>query len=415
MNRKNIFLFFIILLFIGSSSLLHAQTKNLDFYISTGIQNSPLLKDYTNQILSNQLDSSLIKAGLKPQVNLTSQAMYAPYYKYFGYDTTISNGGNYTGLVGVTQSLLIKNIKAKQFENINLQNQSLTVNSKITESDLKKTITTQYLTAYSDFSQVQFNQTVLQQLKDEQTVVKQLVESGIYLQTDYLNISVSIKSQHVAIHQAALQFRNDLNTLNLLCGIVDTATVSLSAPSVSLKNNFDINNSPAMMQFRIDSLKNTNDKFLIDLNYKPKLEAFADAGFMAIRPQFIQRNFGASVGLNFSVPIYDGGQRKLQNDKILLEESTRQNYQSFYTTQYQQQLNQLKQELKMTDDLIVQIKNQLTEQLNLIDLYKTEIEKGLVRFSDYILTVNSYKDTQNNLTQTEMSRLQIINEMNYLK
>ena len=54
-------------------------------------------------------------------------------------------------------------------------------------------------------------------------------------------------------------------------------------------------------------------------------------------------------------------------------------------------------------------------QEKLIELYKIQIEKGLVRFLDYLNIVNNYAQTKNNLTTAEMSRLQIINQMNYLK
>jgi len=88
-----------------------------------------------------------------------------------------------------------------------------------------------------------------------------------------LNLSVTVKSQDITIKQAELQYRNDLDILNLLCGITDTSTVSLAAPDISIQNVFDINTAPAMMQFKIDSLKNMNSKFIIDLQYKPKLDA----------------------------------------------------------------------------------------------------------------------------------------------
>jgi hypothetical protein len=57
----------------------------------------------------------------------------------------------------------------------------------------------------------------------------------------------------------------------------------------------------------------------------------------------------------------------------------------------------------------------LAEQEKLIALYKIEIEKGLVRFLDFLNAVNNYAQIRNSLTVSEMNRLQIINQMNYLK
>ena len=410
MQRKNLIIF---VLFLASGMLVQAQS--LEFYIQRGLENSPLLKDFNNQLLSGKLDSLLTQASYKPQVNQVSQALYAPAAKNFGYDAAITNGANYSAVVNVVQPLFNKKIKDNQFRNISLSNHAIEADTQITSTDLKQGITSQFLTAYADYAQIQFNQSTFDLLKNEQALLKSLADQGIYAQTDLMNLSVSLTSQKIAIRQAFIQYRNSLAILNFICGISDTSTVILTKPELTIRNQFNINNSPVMMKFKIDSLKNVNSKQLIDLNYRPQLSAFADAGFMAVLPQNIPHNFGTSFGLNFSIPIYDGKQRKLQYEKTSLVENSRLNYQTFYTAQYKQQINQLNEQLKLTDELISGIRNQLTEQEKLIALYKIEIEKGLVRFPDFLNTVNNYTQAKNNLTVAEMNRLQIINQMNYLK
>ena len=406
-------IYILILLLVFFSGLPKAQT--LDDYLSTGLKNSPLLKDYSNQVRSGSADSSLVAATYKPQVNLISQAMIAPTAKNLGYDEAISNGGNFSGLLSANQSLFNKKIKSEQFKTIQLANQTLLLTKKISESELKKIITNQYLTAFANLSQIQFNQSVLELLEGEFLTLKVLVQKGIYLQTDYLNLSTSIQNQKIIIKQSFIQFKNELATLNYICGINDTSTVALQYPAIRLENIYDVNNSLKMLQFHIDSLKNTNQKALIDLNYRPQLSAFADAGFSAVTPVNIPYNFGTSIGLNFSMPLYDGKQRKQQYTKISIAEETRKYYKDFYQKQFSQQYLQLKEQLKLNDELITEIKSQLTNQEQLIELYKIEIEKGLVRFLDFLTVVNNFVSTKNNLTVAEMNRLQIINQLNYLK
>lgn len=410
MQRKKLIAF---VLFLASGILVQAQS--LDYYIQKGLENSPLLKDFRNQLLSGKLDSLLTQASYKPQVNQVSQAMYAPTARNFGYDAAITNGANYSAVVNVVQPLFSKKIKANQFRDISLSNHVIEADTQITTTDLKQGITSQFLTAYADYAQIQFNESTLNLLKNEQALLKTLADQGIYAQTDLMNLSVSLTAQRIAIKQAFIQYRNSLAILNFICGISDTSTVILTKPELTIRNPFNINNSPAMLKFKIDSLKNVNSKQLIDLNYRPQLSAFADAGFMAVLPQNISHNFGTSFGLNFSIPIYDGKQRKLQYEKTSLSENSRLDYQTFYTTQYKQQINQLNEQLKLTDELILSVRNQLTEQEKLIALYKIEIEKGLVRFPDFLNIVNNYTQTKNSLTVSEMNRLQIINQMNYLK
>jgi outer membrane protein TolC len=204
--------------------------------------------------------------------------------------------------------------------------------------------------------------------------------------------------------------------LNLLSGIIDTTTVELIKPELILTALPDIQQSPVMLQSKIDSLKNNNSKSLIDLNYRPKLEAFADAGFMAIKPINIPQNFGTSFGLNFSLPVYDGKQRELEYKKIEINEKSRMLYRDYYSTQYWQQYRQLLEQLMLNDDLIRDINLQLLQQKELIDLYKTvALENAMIRITDYLAVINNYSNTQNSLTIAEMTRLQLINQLNFLR
>ena len=405
--------YFTILFFVVFAGISRAQS--LDDYLSTGLKNSPLLKDYSNQIRSGNVDSALVSATYKPQVNLTSQVLLAPSAKNFGYDEAITNGGNFSGLVSANQSLFNKKIKSEQFKTILLSNQSVQITKRLSETELKKMIANQYLTAYSQHVQIQFNKSVLKLLEGESGTLKALAEKGIYLQTDYLNLITTIQNQKITIKQSFIQYKNELATLNYICGINDTTTVILEQPIIQLDNIVSVENSLQMEQFHIDSLKNTNQKALVDLNYRPQLSAFADAGFNAITPINIPYNLGASVGLNFTMLLYDGKQRKEQYTKISIAEETRKYYKDFYKKQFSQQYLQLKEQLKLNDELIADIKEQLASQEQLIGLYKMEIEKGLVRFLDFLTVINNYTSTKNSQTVAEVNRLQIINQLNYLK
>src|SRR5665647_832668 len=132
MRRKNLLS---IVLFLNFSCLANAQS--LDFYLKKGLENSPLLKEFNNQLLSGALDSLLTSATYKPQINQVSQALYAPAAKNFGYDEAITNGGNYSALVNLVQPLFNKRIKESQFWDISLANQAIGVNAKLTETDLR--------------------------------------------------------------------------------------------------------------------------------------------------------------------------------------------------------------------------------------------------------------------------------------
>ena len=78
-----------------------AQQNNLDYFVNQAIASSPLLKDFQNQILSFSLDSELLRAALKLQVNGISNNYYAPVIKGYGYDEVITNGQQISALAQV--------------------------------------------------------------------------------------------------------------------------------------------------------------------------------------------------------------------------------------------------------------------------------------------------------------------------
>jgi outer membrane protein TolC len=252
-------------------------------------------------------------------------------------------------------------------------------------------------------------------LRDQQLVLRQLVEKGIYQQTDYLNLSVSLDSRLIAGKQIHRQFKNDLAILNLLCGIHDTTTPELKKPELTIRNSFDIRSSPGLRQFELDSLKLLNEHLMIDLNYRPRFGAFADAGINAVNPGRIPNNLGTSVGLSFVMPLYDGKQRQFEHEKVSLSEKTREKYRSSFENRYQQQKDQYSEQLILSDEIIADMKKQISELEKLISIYQAEFNRGLVRWLDFIDVVNNYAQVLNDFSQTEINRLQILNQLNYLK
>jgi len=151
----------------------------------------------------------------------------------------------------------------------------------------------------------------------------------------------------------------------------------------------------------------------VDVNYRPKINVFADAGYNSSLAYRAYKNFGTSFGISATVPIYDGKQKKLQYSKIDIEEKTRKNYQSFFTSQYQQQITLLMQQLKETENLISDINSQLKYTQSLIDVTGKLLEAGEAKVTDYVLALNNYINAKNLVAQNNIARLQIINQINY--
>jgi outer membrane protein TolC len=235
----------------------------------------------------------------------------------------------------------------------------------------------------------------------------------VYRQTDYLTFLVTRQQQELSVKQLTIQLQNDYATLNYLSGIVDTAEALLAEPAVALQPLPEINQSVFFRKFMLDSLQLGNSRALVDFSYKPRVNLFADAGYNSTLTYLPYKNFGTSFGVNITVPIYDGHQKKLQYSKLSIAEKTRQGYKNFFTAQYRQQVAQLMQQLKATAELIEEINHQIKYAEGLINVNIKLLETGDAKIADLVIAVNNYLTAKNLLTQNNTSRLQIINQINY--
>jgi outer membrane protein TolC len=389
------------------------QQHGLDYYFSHAKNNSPLLADYRNQMQSAQVDSQMIKASQKIQVNGVSANYYAPVISGYGYDNIITNGAQVSAFVQANKNIISSANLASQYETVRLLKESIGNTAQVAEKDLRKTITTQYITVYGDFQTWTFSREILNLYQSEESILKRLTQAGVYKQTDYLTFYVSYQQQSLLVRQSEIQFRNDCATLNYMSGIVDTSLVELEAPDLNMGMMPDIFTSPFYRQYTLDSLNLVNQQKTVIYTYKPKINVYADAGYNSSLQYEPYKNFGLSAGLNFSVPIYDGKQRKMKYQKINIAEDTRQHYKDYFLRQYNQQIAQLNQQLRSTESMINDINGQIKYSSTLIDVNKKLLESGEVRITDLILTINTFLNARNLLNQNYVNRMQIINQINY--
>ncbi len=392
-----------------------AQTVRLEDYVQTVKQYSPLLREYRNVVLSNSIDSQKVRASYKPQVALISTNSYAPTLPNFGYDPTATNGGQYSTLVNANKTFVGRDNLNTQFRAVRLASDSVRNTSLIAEQDLTRTITQQYLTAYGDQQLLQANEEINRLLQNEGTILKSLTQNNIYRQTDYLTFLVTQKQQDLQLRQLRIQYQTDFATLNYLCGIVDTAAFekTLMLPQMDVQLFANNLSSAFFRRYALDSLRLLNEAKLINLAYRPKLGVFADAGYNTTQLNTFYNNFGTSGGFSINLPIYDGGRRKLSLGQIALQEDTRQGYQEFFIRQYNQQISGALQQLSATQSLLSDIEAQITYAKGLIEVNEKLLQTGDARIPDFVIAISNYLTAKTLLTQNRISRMQIINQVNY--
>lgn len=405
---------FLLILFLALVSQTgRAQEKNLDYFVNLALQNSPQLKDYQNRLQSIRIDSLRLRAGLGAQVNAVSNNSYAPVINGTGQDEAITNIANINASVSVSKGIISKKNLQNQLQSVEIQKLNVLNPAKITEQDLKRSVTDQYINVFGLWQQFQFFSSEVDLLRKEEVIFKKLTAAGVYKQTDYLNFLVLMQQQDLQLAQIQNQFKNAFRSLNYLCGVVDSATHPLAAPALQLEKLPELQNSIFYQQFVTDSMNLVIGSRQIDFSYQPKLSVFGEAGFnssFAFQPW---RNFGPNVGLNLSIPIYDGHQRKMQQDQIALSEKTRQYYRDFFTRQYGQQISQLALQLTDNQNLTGRINKQVTYSQSLVDANLKLLETGQVSVTEYVMALSNLLTARNLLIQNEIEKYQLINQLNY--
>jgi outer membrane protein TolC len=403
----------IVLLSVLFFQPINAQQQNLTYFLTLGLQNSPLLIDYQNRLKSSLIDSMRVRAGQGIQINASSFNAYAPVIQGWGYDEVKTDIAQVSALVGISKEIIGNNNLRNKYQAIRLQNQSTSLEGSLSEKELKKTIISQYILTYGDQQQFALNSEVLDLLRQEEEIVKTLTEQGIYKQTEYLSLLVNLNQQALITSQMDYRFKTDFESLNYLCGIFDTSFVSLSAPDLAVNISSVPLKTIFIRQFEIDSLKLVNADQQIDFNYRPKLSVYADGGYLSSLVQTPWKNFGFSAGLNLTVPIYDGRQKKMQHDQLAISETTRTNYQNFFMNQYHQLIVMLTRQLTSNDQLARQTREQLKYAQALVDANRLLLNSGDIPITDYLLSLANYRTAKNLLIENFLARFNIINELNY--
>ncbi|PJJ75335.1 outer membrane protein TolC [Thermoflavifilum aggregans] len=386
--------------------------QNLSDYLTVARQRSPLLKDYANQQAAIQLDSLLIRAAQRPYVSASGILMFAPVISGYGYDQAITNGGQYAALASITQPVFNRKILQPQFRQLHLQQQVIANQRSISTYDLEKSVALQYLNAYASLMLLTHNEEMLHLMRQQQVIVQRLVQQGVYQYADYLNVTVSLQNQQITVDQLQSQYHHDLALLRYLCGIHDTATVRLDEPDIQL-HTLKPSASVFLQSYLLDSLMIANQREVNATRYLPTINWFADAGLNTSQLSTAYKRFGTSFGISLSIPIYDGHQRRLENEKLDLQELSRQQYQQFFTTQYHQQISGLYQQLRETEQQILSITQKLATSEELLAVDRQLVQTGNVRITDYLLAIQQHLLVQNSLDQARIRRWQVITELNY--
>lgn len=371
---------------------LFAQTHDLKFFQDEAKKNSPLINQTKNESKLLQLDLEQIKRMLyKPEISLEGSVLLAPIIShdngsnrfelvskgatdYLGYDMAGTDGGQYQAIVSIKQNLL-SGSKFRSYTNQNEVAQQSNENKlDLSIHELEQLVRYQYILCLKSQRQSVNSLELLEAMKAQIKNMQLLVEHAIYKQTDLLLLKLEYQSYQLEYETLKAEYAGNLADMNLLCGISDTTKFSISDLELELPIQ-QPGSSSFLARYRLDSLNVIANQTLNELQYQPRLDAFANAGLNAVYLPAFNR-LGMSTGLQFSWLISDGKQRDLQREKAKIQiESISFEKKNF---EIQQGLNQQKilNQMNLLDQRIGLIQEQIGQYESLYKMYEKEIARG---------------------------------------
>jgi outer membrane protein TolC len=419
-NMKTLFLFLLIL-----SESIYGQYK-LDFFLNKALNNSPVLNDYQYSSQINNLQFKLNEAENSAfKVSLTGNYLFAPYFnnngkilstnpdpKAIGYDAGITNGGLYSAQVNLEKNIfnggLLDALKQQQLT----FGKSYENKSDELKHALKKEVTDQYLSALQSLLLYNFSEELVNNLRDQLSITGNLVQNGYTKAQDYLLLKVELKTQQISLNETWQNYKSGMMQLYSLCGIKDTEIVKIDSVNLVL-NGGKVNQSNFLTKFYLDSLNAVNQQQIFETKYQPQVGIFFNAGLNAVELDNIQRKLGLSAGINFSLPILDGGQKDITRQQTAIAEKTLGDYKNYQSHNLYIQLKNTEERINSLKKNLSDMEEQIKDYNNILIISKKQLREGNLSMVEYLTLLRNYFDLQKSMINNRISYQAEINNYNY--
>jgi len=408
---------------------LTGQQRDLNFYLENAKANSPVINKNKNDNKIIDLNLEQVRSILsKPEINLESSVLLAPIIthdnnqnqfklisedsnNYSGYDLASTDGGQYQAVVSLKQPLFTGSKYRAYSDNNDISRQINENNIELTVHETEQLVTYQYILCLKSKTETENYSSLLKELKDQLSIMTQLVENGIYKQTDLMLLDIEYQNYDIEFKTFQSEYRSNLYDLNLLCGISDTSLVEISM--IDLQPDTDkSSDSRFLNSYTLDNLQITTDQTINELKYKPEVNLFANAGMNAVYlPSF--NRFGFSTGITFTWNIFDGNQRKIQREKSIINKATIEFDKNNFITQNNINKNKILLQINSLDQRLVIIENQINQYSRLFDAYSKELSQGEVSVMDYKNLLKDIAAKKKESLLLKMDKQILINSYNY--
>lgn len=408
-----------------------AQTvRTLSHYIECAAQNSPLIADCHNQAAIQEAELARLKAFYTHStLEVNGEYQFVPIVSrdngktsfqlnaqsgtdYYGYDLGESSGHAHAGVTWTQPLLGGKAYKTAQ-EQTKISNAIASNRIVLEKHQLERTVTEQYLLCLLDKAQISVADSIDALIAHQQGIVARLAKAGLSKQSDLQLLGIERKANEELRTSLQQSYATHLYDLNILCGITDTAGIALADARIAMRPTLGNAQSAFCEQFRLDSLSAEAALRTFNLQYRPRLDIFVNAGLQTGAFTNFYKHLGWSAGLTFSWIISDGRQRQSKARQVSLQQSTINAYQTHAERQRAQRVSQCLAEIAAYGKREASIRSQITGYDNVLANYSKEIASGQMSVLDYITVLRRKVKAENDLLLLQTNRQLATTAYNY--
>ena len=417
----------ILTIFAAIWAIPSSSQHTLDYFVAQAMKNSPLIVSNRNQKMIDAEEMQRLKSVyIHSHLELTGDLLFVPIIstddgktsfkidaqnasKFYGYDLGQSSSHINVGLNWTKPLTGGKGLKEEQ-ELLRI-NQSISENNiNLTEHDLSRQITEQYLLCQLDIENEHSFLTIDSLLIKQIDIVSKLSNNGLTSPTDVQLLKIE-RQTNENLRQAAMQsYITHRAELNTICGINDSSILV----QVNINEQLpDYTHSKFFEQYKLDSLQ-AQSTYKTYLNqYRPQLFLYANGGTQTGTYVDLYKRWGMSAGLHFSLTLYDGKQLKNRRRQMKIQQNTIQNEQQYAETVRRTRISELLQLIRSQDLQISNGSKQLDDYRKLLSDYQKEIMAGRRSIVDYVNVFSNYRRQISSLNELKINKNILMNTYNY--
>jgi len=428
-GQRSVACFFASLFLLFSITAFSAPPRNLPYYLQQAEANSPLIHKAVNDNQVVTLNLSQMQSVLRqPQVSINANMLLAPIVshdngthriqlassgadRYNGYDLAVTDGGQYQALLSVQQPLFTRKSYRTYAQQSAISRQVNDNTIRLTKHEIEQLVSRQYILCLTAKFQLANSAEQLKAITEQLEIMHMLVANAIYKQTDEMLLQIERQNYQDTYATNRVDYITNLYDLNALCGIHDTTVVDIEETHFNL-NRLPVTQSLFSTSYTLDSLVLTADLKINDLKYLPQVSLIANGGLNASYLPTLNR-FGVSAGLTFSWTLYDGHQRKFEQQKTQFGLKNIAFDKQLFTVQQNTNKDKIIRQIAALDEHLRSLREQLNSYASLTSAYELQLKHGNISVMDYKNLMKDVAAKKQEIIMSQMEKEALISSYNY--